>query len=126
MSALGPWEIESVSGAAMHGLAEIFDDPNPIHLDAAAARAAGIGDRPVNQGPANCCYVVNMLLEAFPAGRISRMKFRLLANVFAGDHVVAGGTVRETSQDEVHCDVWLDVVDGPRAVEGSAVVSLRG
>lgn len=123
MSRLGPWELESVSAAAMAGMAEIFADPNPIHLSGEAARQAGLGDRPVNQGPANCGYIVNMLLEAFPDDQITSVSFRLRANVFAGDRVVAGGEVREADDETVRCEVWLDVVDGPRAVEGSAVIS---
>jgi 3-hydroxybutyryl-CoA dehydratase len=128
VTALPPWELERVSAEAMRELAVLLDDPNPIHLDPEAARRAGHGDRVVNQGPVNCSYVVSMLEGAFPEGVIRALRFRLLANVRAGDRVVAGGEVVRTEPGEdgrrVHCRVWLDVAGGPRAVEGTAEIAL--
>src|SRR5690606_10995936 len=68
-------------------------DPNPIHLDANATRAAGLGDRVINQGPANIGYLVNALLARFPNGRIVAMDFVFLDNVRGGDMAAATGKV---------------------------------
>jgi acyl dehydratase len=126
--ALGPWVVDPVSAEAMRGLAGLLDDPNPIHLDAAAAAALGLGDRQVNQGPANCAYIVAMLQEAFGGAELRRLRFRFRTPVRAGDKVVAGGRVtgRETTGAGVtlQCETWLDVEGGPRAVTGSATVVL--
>jgi 3-hydroxybutyryl-CoA dehydratase len=124
--ALAPWVMDSVDPEAMRGLAELLDDPNPIHLDAQAAAALGLGDRQVNQGPANCAYVINMLREAFPDGELRAMRFRFKSPVHAGDRVVAGGRITErTRRGRVVtfvCDAWLDVSGGGRAVVGTATI----
>jgi 3-hydroxybutyryl-CoA dehydratase len=116
-----PFVVESVSAARMAALAEVLDDPNPIHLDRDLVRRLGMGDREVNQGPANCSYVVNMLRAEFPGATITRLRFRLLGNVFAGDRAVAGGQVL-THGDEIECRVWLDVEGRGRVVDGTATI----
>jgi 3-hydroxybutyryl-CoA dehydratase len=110
------WTTE-VSADAMRDLADLLADPNPIHLDPAAARG-----RVINQGPANCGYVIAMLREAFPDAEVRRLRFRFLAPVRAGDRVTAGGEIAEQDGPDVRCRVWLDIDGGPRAVEGSATL----
>jgi acyl dehydratase len=123
---LGPHVIESVSAPAMHDVARVLDDPNPIHLSGEAAAAAGLGDRPVNQGPVNFGYILDMLRAAAPGAEVQNLRVRLLANVFAGDRVVAAGRVESLAEDGrvAHCAVWLDVDGGARAVEGTAALRL--
>ncbi len=89
---LGPRIIESVSGLAMHDVAAVLDDPNPIHLSGEAAAAAGLGDRPVNQGPVNIGYILDMLRRR--SASLRDIRVRLLANVFAGDRVDRGRSRR--------------------------------
>ena len=101
----------------MVDFADLLGDPNPIHLDEAAARG-----RVINQGPVNAGYVIAMLRAAYPQARIGAIRLRFLANVRAGDRVVAGGVVTAENDTEIECDVWLDIEDGPRAVEGSATL----
>jgi acyl dehydratase len=124
VTALDGWTLEAVSAAAMQELAVIFADPNPIHLDHEAARRAGLGDRVINQGPANCSYIVSMLEQAFPGAMLRRVRFRMLANVRGGDRVTAGGEIEHADGRHVRCRVWLDVDGGPRAVEGVAELLL--
>lgn len=127
-SSLGPLVIDSVSADGMKALAVVLDDPNPIHLDPEAARALGLGDRVVNQGPANFAWVLDMLREAAPDAAIADLRVRLLANVFAEDRVVAAGRVESVEERDgrrhVSCRVWLDVDGGARAVEGTATLIL--
>ena len=59
---LEPFVVDVVSAEKMKLMAALLHDPNPIHLDAEAVRGLGMGDRVVNQGPANQAYLVNMLL----------------------------------------------------------------
>ena len=49
---------------------------------------------------------------------------RLLANVFAGDRVVAAGRVEAVEDGRAVCSVWLDVDGGARAVDGTATLIL--
>jgi acyl dehydratase len=98
-------------------------DPNPIHLDPAAARAAGLGDRVINQGPANVGYLVNALTAAFPGARIERLEFRFLDNVRAGDVAVAAGLVSRVTAVagglELACALEL-TVEGRCVLTGTA------
>lgn len=118
--------IESISAEKMRQLAGVLRDPNPIHLDPGAVARLGLGDRVINQGPANLAYVINMLSAAFPNSRLLQLDARFLANVFAGDGVVAGGRVialtREADGTRVACETWLNVDGGGPAVTANALV----
>ncbi len=126
---LGPRTVESVSAGAMRDVAALLEDPNPIHLDGEAARALGLGDRPVNQGPVNFGYVLDLLLAIAPGARVRALRVRLLANVLAGDRVIAGGRIESIDEEadghlRLGCAVWLDVEGRDRAVDGQAVVAV--
>ena len=101
--------IESVDAEKMKTMAALLADSNPIHWDVETVRELGMGDQPVNQGPNNLGYVMNMLGEwAGGAERIQHIRVRFLDNVFAGDRLEAGGTVTAVGDDgAVDCDVWL-------------------
>lgn len=122
---IDPFVVESVSAARMADLAVVLDDPNPIHLDPQVVRSLGMGEREINQGPANCSYIVNMLRAAFPEGVIRHLAFRLLGNVYAGERVVAGGRIERRDADAIHCAVWLDADGRGRVVEGTATVAIQ-
>ncbi len=122
--ALPPFVIESVSPATMRDWADFLADPNPIHLDVEAVKARGLGDRVINQGPANVAYLVNMLLAAFPGGRIESIDARFLDNVYGGDTVVASGRVTAVDGDRVACDISLDVEGRGTVNAGTATVRL--
>lgn len=122
--------VESVDPERMKTMAALLRDPNMIHLDPAETARLGMGDRVVNQGPINMGYVQTMLAGA--AGgvdRVRRTSFRFLANVHAGDRVVAGGRVTAVRDGaagrEVDCEVWLDVSGGARALSGTATLVAR-
>lgn len=97
----------TVEAAAMPVLARILHDTNPIHLDPAAARAAGLGNRVVNQGPANLAFVLDMLASALPDHRIGEYQARFLGNVFGGDAVEAGGELVAVHDGRIICSAWL-------------------
>jgi acyl dehydratase len=117
-----PYVVDPVSAAKMADLAAVLEDPNPIHLDRDLVRRLGMGEREVNQGPANCSYVVNMLRAAFPAATIAKLSFRLLGNVFASDRAIAGGEIVSETAEAIVCAVWLDVEGRGRVVEGTATI----
>lgn len=122
--------VSGVSADHIAIMALVLQDPNPIHWDLDAVRAAGLGDREVNQGGATMAYVTGMLADwAGSRSAVRRITCRFTANVFAGDDVVTGGTVTALEAVEggrlVTCDVWADRADGVRAVTGTAEVLLR-
>ncbi len=125
-----PWRVDPVAVAPMKTMAALLHDPNRIHWDVENVRELGMGEAPINQGPTNVGYIVNMLM-AWAGGPVAvqRVRCRFRGNVFAGDAVEAGGVVTavEAQVDGTalaHCDVWLDR-GGDRVVEGTAVVVLR-
>ena len=128
MTELPGWKLDHVDPARMKTLALLLADPNPIHLDAAAARRLGVADRQVNQGPSTMAMAANMLLAAFPGARLTRFGTRLLSLVLAGDSVEGGGSVidREILDglERVQCRVHLDVPGRGRVLEGEAVLVL--
>ena len=109
----------------MKAWAKFLHDPNPIHLDPAVVKAKGLGDRVINQGPANLAYLINMLQAAFPGGFIESLEVRYVDNVFGGEAVEAGGTVKEVSaarRAPVACEVWLRAEARP-VLTGTATVA---
>ena len=90
-----PWELPSVSREKMKTMAALLDDSNPIHFDVSALRALGMGDRPVNQGPSNLAYVMNMLSDwAGGHDRVRRVRVRVMGNGRAGGDVTLPRTGR--------------------------------
>jgi len=123
--ALPPFVIDSVSAAAMKEWAVFLADPNPIHLDAAVVKAKGLGDRVINQGPANVAYLMNMLMLAFPLGTIASMESRFVDNVYAEDRLTAGGSVTALEDGVVSCDIWLRADTRDAVITGTARVKLQ-
>ena len=127
---IGPWTNLSVDPARMKTMALLLKDPNPIHFDVATVQALGMGDAPVNQGPINVGFLMQMLGEwAGGMERIRRVRVRFFGNVFGGDALVAGGTVSSITANDTggrvaQCDVWLEVEGRGRVVEGTATVDL--
>lgn len=123
------WELTSVSREKMKTLAPILADPNPIHFDLDVVRALGMGERPINQGPNNMAYVMNML-AAWTGGHqhLRRIRVRFQGNVLGDDHVVARGTVTGLRTEEgrtlADCDVELKVIGGAVALAGTATVDV--
>ena len=124
---LQPLRIPSVSAADMHDWAQVLRDPNPIHLDPQAVKAKGLGDRVINQGPANLAYVITMLQSALPGARLCLLDARYVDNVFGGDCVEVGAkvtAVRVGDAPRVTCEFWLNVESRGPALQGSAVLQL--
>ena len=81
---LKDWEF-LVPQESMDTWAVILDDPNPIHLDANAVKQVGLGNKTINQGPANIAYILNMIEENFPNSQILKMNNKMTDSVLEGD-----------------------------------------
>jgi acyl dehydratase len=123
--AIPPFTIDSVSPDAMKDWAVFLADPNPIHLDVEVVKAKGLGDRVINQGPINVAYMMNMLMAAFPGGRIEAMDSRFLDNVYAGDKVVASGRITAVEGNRIDCEFSLDAEGRGTVNSGTATVRLN-
>lgn len=109
----------------MHVWAKVLRDPNRIHLDAEVVRARGLGDRVINQGPGNVAYIMNMLLAAFPQGRLSAIKVRFVDNVYGGEMVTPSAVVRDVARTEAGQQISFNITlhAGDRLVlDGEAAV----
>ncbi len=113
-----------VSADRMRTLAHLLHDQNPIHLDRETVRRAGMGDRRINQGPANLAYVMSMLLAAAPGYRIQALKCRFLGVVREDDLVEAAGVVTSVEAGQFSCDAWL-MNDGVKVVRVTASLVVR-
>jgi acyl dehydratase len=129
-SSLPSLTITAVRADDIKVVALILRDPNPIHFDLDAIAAAGLGDRPVNQGGSTMAYVMNMLATwAGSRSAIRRINCSFRGIVFAGDDVQVGGTITAIRESDngllAECEVWADVVGGSRAITGTASVLLN-
>jgi acyl dehydratase len=127
------WDMPAVDAARMRTMAALLRDPYPVHWDRAANEHLGLGGRVINQGPLNLSYIANMLMAWAGDGSVRRLTVSFGRPVLDGDHVVAGGVVREivetvrervdepTRRRVAHCDVWLRRGD-ERVVTGTAEV----
>jgi acyl dehydratase len=136
------WTMESVDREKMRTMAALLEDSNLIHTDPAVVAALGLGDRPVNQGPANLAYALNMLAE-WSGGfdRITGVKVRFLASVFSEDRVTAQGRVLSVADGTAggggggaggagggqlaECEIRLEGPAGT-VIQGTASVRLNG
>jgi len=122
--ALPSFVVENVSPETMKDWSVFLADPNPIHLDVEVVKAKGLGDKRINQGLINVAYMMNMLMAAFPGGRIEKMDSRFLDNVYEGDRVIASGTVTAVEDNRISCEITLDV-DGRGTVNsGTATIQI--
>ena len=128
-------ELPTLRTMVMRGPMKVFSlltgDPNPLHWDVNAVRAAGLGERPVNQGGLNVAYVVRVITEwAGSSAAIKELRVRFLGNVFAGDTVTAGGEVAEVEErgaglgPRARVRVWLRNPGGDEVLTGTATVDM--
>lgn len=125
-----PLVVDPVPVEQMKTVAALLNDSNPIHWDVDAVKALGMGDRPVNQGPNNLAYVINMLVAwaGGDNGAVKRIQCRFLGNVFGGETVTARGVVTGIREEGgarlADLDVWLERSAEDRVLAGTATVSL--
>jgi acyl dehydratase len=125
---LTPFRVNPVSPEAMKDWAVFLADPNPIHLDPEVVKAKGLGDRVINQGPANVAYIINMLNLAFPGAQIETLDSRFMDNVYGGDNAETFGTVTSITETDgvsrVSCDIGLRIEGRGDVISGTATVIL--
>jgi acyl dehydratase len=124
---VGTLVVDPVPAAAMKTMAALLDDPTPIHYDAGAVRAAGLGAAPINQGTTNVGYLVELACRV-GGGRESlrAIRVRLLGSVFAGDRLRCTAEVLAVDQRSGLVELELAGKVGARAVlAGRATVAPR-
>lgn len=127
MTLLEPLVIPEVRLDDIVTIMDVMGDVNPIHVDTELVAALGLRG-PVNQGPANMAYVMNMLIRwAGSPEAIEHIHIRFKSISCPGDRLEARGRVVSlTDRPEgplAHCDVELVLEDGTRVLSGSADVA---
>jgi acyl dehydratase len=123
-----PYVMGEIEMERVHAVMEVMRDVNPVHDDVSLVEKRGLRG-PVNQGPANLSYVVNMLHAwAGPDLFLERFDFTFREVVIPGDVVTARGTVVSEEQVEggrrLGCDVSLELADGTVAIDGQVRILL--
>tara|TARA_B110000444_G_scaffold135923_1_gene127556 strand:- start:1890 stop:2321 length:432 start_codon:yes stop_codon:yes gene_type:complete len=118
-SSLKNWEF-LVPQESMDTWAKILDDPNPIHLDVNSVKSLGLGDKTINQGPANIAYIMNMLEKNFPNSQIIKMNNKMTNSILEGELVNVSGQIlnikEKKSQLIISCTLKLTAEGGKIAV----------
>ena len=78
----------------------VLNDPNPIHLDNKTVKKLGLGDKCINQGPANIAYILNCISSNFKNYQLIEVKNKLNGNVFSGDKIVVEGKISDIENHE--------------------------
>jgi len=128
MNQIPPLLIPEVRIEDIVAIMDVMEDVNPIHVDAELVRELGLRG-PVNQGPANLAYVINMLIAwAGTPEAIRHINVRFQSISCPGDRLEArGDVVRLIHGDDgpvAHCAVALVRDGGEVILSGTADVSL--
>ena len=102
-------------------------DPNPIHVDDAAAQAAGLPGAIVH-GMLTMAFLGRLLTRAVPLRAVRALDGRFVAMAFPGDTITCTGTIAGKSIEEGERRVAIDLVAqnqrGEPLVTGKAIVAL--
>jgi len=122
---LDPLVIAAVDPGKMKTMAVLLRDPNPIHWDPTITSRLGLGERPINQGPINAGYLVEMVLRNLggDVAALKRFCVRFTGNVLSGQRVECTGRVLEIDESAGTADLELRAhADGNLVLAGTAVV----
>jgi acyl dehydratase len=106
-----PERARVISREDVRAYADASGDLNPLHLDDAAARAAGFPGV-IAHGMLTMGHLASSLVAwAGDPSVIVRLRVLFRAPVLAGETIVAGGTVRAIDRDRriATVDVWVKV-----------------
>jgi acyl dehydratase len=122
--AVEPLVVESVDTEKMKTMAAILQDPNPIHYDVDLVKRLGMGEAPVNQGPINLAFLIEMACRAGGGPEsLKRIRLRFLGNVFGGERVECTGKVVAVDGDVAELEVGA-TANGRPVLAGTAWVTV--
>lgn len=111
-----------VDAAMIRAYAELTDDFNPLHLDAAFAAATPMGGV-IAHGTMSVCLLLQSLSRSLGPGALASLELdlRFVRPVRIGDRVTAGGAARPGTPGSY--DVWVRGDDGEERIAGTARVA---
>lgn len=113
----------SVSQESVAAYAELTNDFNPIHLDAAFAATTPMG-RPIAHGTMSLALLWQSLGRSFTPETLASLQLdvRFIRPVFIGEQITAGGERVEGSQNQ--WQVWVRADDGADRIVGVVTTTL--
>ena len=96
------------------------EDPNPIHVDPAFAKACGF-DQVIQQGPMTTAYFAQLLADQFGQDRLMSLELGFTAPVFPEEPLTLTSTITGVS-DAIYLELSAEKADGTQTAKGTAVV----
>lgn len=109
----------TVTREAIQAYAELTNDFNPIHVDAAFAAKTPMG-RPIAHGTMSLCLIWQCLQRNFGAQALNdiALDVRFVKPVYIGDEITAGVTLQDDASGSLQ--VWVRGSDGTDRIVGTA------
>lgn len=107
-----------ITEAVIAAYAELANDFNPIHVDAAFAATTPMG-KPIAHGTLSMCLLWQWVEQNFGAQALADtdLQVRFIKPVYIGDVVTAGG--RGSDEHPGQYDVWVRGQDGADRIVGT-------
>lgn len=107
--------------------AKISGDFNRLHVDPEYAKQTRFGGT-IAHGPLSLAFLNELMMEAFGMGWAAGGKLldvRFIAPILPGERIRIGGqitkVVEEEGQGSVECDLFIEKVNGEKAVVGRGI-----
>lgn len=100
-------------------------DHNPLHLDAAVARAAGF-DQPVVHGMLTMAFVARLFTRHFGAGCVRALNTRFVGVALLGDTIELSATLVDTQHGVARYELGARTAGGTELVTGQARIAPAG
>lgn len=97
-------------------------DHNPLHLDAAVARAAGF-DRPVVHGMFTMALAARLFTHHFGAGCLRALNTRFVGVALLGDTIEINASLLDTQDGMARYELSARTQDGTELVTGQARIA---
>ncbi len=114
-----------ITAEIIQSFAELTDDFNPIHVDAAFAAKTPMG-RPIAHGTMSLCLVWQCLQRNFGAQALADLdlQVRFIKPIYIDDVVTAGGKKSESVRGQY--DIWVRGQDDSDRIVGTVTLYAGG
>jgi len=122
---LEPLRVAPITRAQLRAYQAAVGADNPIHVDDAAAVAAGF-DGAIAHGQLVMGLLGRYVVALVGPAAVQRLKVRFQAVVYPGDSLTCQGEVREVAADRATLALWAENQRGDRVASGEATVGFGG
>jgi acyl dehydratase len=116
--------LPAITHETLIAYADASGDRNPLHIDPAAARAAGEPDV-IAHGMLLMAYVGRLVTELFPQSALSSWHLRFVAKTPVGAQPTCHARIIDHIGDLARAEIWAELDDGTVVTRGEAVYTVR-